>query len=57
MDMEVKLPICDSLMFNDCEGAGASATGMASVDTSKQLGRLATNIIPHILNLSVSLPL
>lgn len=27
------------------------ATGMASVDKSKELGRLATNIIPHILNL------
>jgi hypothetical protein len=27
------------------------ATGMASIDRSKELGRLATNIIPHILNM------
>jgi len=32
------------------DNAGAT-TGMASVDTSKELGRLATPIIPHILNM------
>jgi hypothetical protein len=30
---------------------GASAKGMDSVDTSNELGRLASRIIPHILNL------
>ncbi|KAG0612349.1 hypothetical protein M758_6G020400 [Ceratodon purpureus] len=30
---------------------GGAKTGMDSVDRSKELGRLATHIIPHILNL------
>ncbi|KAG0568491.1 hypothetical protein KC19_6G023000 [Ceratodon purpureus] len=30
---------------------GGAKTGMDSIDRSKELGRLATHIIPHILNL------
>jgi hypothetical protein len=37
--------------FHDMADDGASAKGMDSVDTTNELGRLASRIIPHILNL------